>query len=351
MDNLIYISFIVPIYNVMDYVEECIQSMTQICRSDIEIILINDGSTDESLSICRRHAEKDKRIQVITQENRGVSASRNRGMALARGKWICFVDGDDCLCDDFENVIVKKIDDSVDLNYFGFQRMQGNGRPEGIAHGLYALTEEELNKLRMRILNRDMCEDKNKFPATILFDAPVCKFINREQLIKWGIFFDEEVSWGEDLIFHFKLLEYVKQARVIDDTGYFYRINEASVTQRYDPQTADRFLLMTEIMEREVERTGDKEMNLQFQVFVVKHLLQSVQRGVLNPQNPKPYGVRRKEYQKLRYSERVQNAIKGFPYKSVRAIYKAAFHITATGSYGLLWLFYQLKRIKEKKAW
>lgn len=100
MNTVVACSVVVPVYNVEAYISETIESIiTQSCQN-IEIILINDGSTDNSGIICESYAKIDSRIIVIHQRNSGVSAARNRGIDLAKGEYICFVDGDDTIDSD-----------------------------------------------------------------------------------------------------------------------------------------------------------------------------------------------------------------------------------------------------------
>lgn len=347
MDSEIHISFIVAIYNVSNFLDDCVQSLCKIRNPQIEILLVDDGSVDCCPAICRKCAEIDERVRVVTQENQGVSMARNNGLKLARGKWVCFVDGDDCLSDDFEERIMQQIDEDVEINYFGYQRMVDGKVPECIDRGSYFLTEKDLREARLRILNRDIYRDSERFPDTVLFETAFMKFIKREKLLEWGILFDKTIAWGEDLLYNFKLLQKAKKIKIFDHTGYYYRINGASVTQRYDERAAERFFLLVNAMGAEVEKTGDGEAMQQYQVFVVKQLLLGVKRDMLNPHNPKSYHERRADYRSLRYSGIVQNALQSFPYGSVRPLYKVAIGIAATGSYGLLWIFYQLKRLCE----
>lgn len=93
------VSIIVPIYNVENYVNKCIESIIKQTYEKLEILLIDDGATDASGDYCDIWAQKDKRIKVIHQENQGVSAARNRGLEISSGNWVVFVDGDDCIAD------------------------------------------------------------------------------------------------------------------------------------------------------------------------------------------------------------------------------------------------------------
>ena len=94
---MVKISVIIPVYNVAGYLEECLNHIINQTFSDIEIICINDGSTDESPDILREFAKRDNRIQIINQKNRGLGATRNRGLELSKGDYVYFMDGDDYL--------------------------------------------------------------------------------------------------------------------------------------------------------------------------------------------------------------------------------------------------------------
>ena len=96
MDNNL-ISVIIPVYNVSIYLRQCLDSIINQTYTQLEILLINDGSTDDSLEICQEYALKDSRINVISQQNKGLAAARNKGLALASAEYLMFVDSDDWL--------------------------------------------------------------------------------------------------------------------------------------------------------------------------------------------------------------------------------------------------------------
>lgn len=110
------ISFIIPVYNTDNFLDKCIQSVLSQRFTDFEVLLINDGSKDDSGAICDSYAQKDKRVKVFHQENKGVSAARNKGLDHALGEWIFFVDSDDFILDNSliflenkENILIKDI--------------------------------------------------------------------------------------------------------------------------------------------------------------------------------------------------------------------------------------------------
>lgn len=97
MEKQAKVSIIVPVYNAEDYIKKCISSICTQSVSELQIILVDDGSTDNSLEICRQLQKNDTRIEVFHQENQGASAARNKGMQLANAEWVMFVDSDDWL--------------------------------------------------------------------------------------------------------------------------------------------------------------------------------------------------------------------------------------------------------------
>lgn len=103
------ISIIIPIYNSEKYLEECLESVLQQTYKEIEVILVDDGSVDGSGEICDRYAERDKRVVVIHQENKGVSCARNVGISVANGEFIGFADADDIIHKDFFEILYKNL--------------------------------------------------------------------------------------------------------------------------------------------------------------------------------------------------------------------------------------------------
>ncbi|NLL62094.1 MAG: glycosyltransferase [Candidatus Atribacteria bacterium] len=115
------ISVIVPVYNAEKYLPKCIESIQNQTYRNLEIILVNDGSTDNSLVICYQYSEKDKRVTVITQENRGVSSARNRGLDIATGDYIGFVDSDDYIAPDmYQQLLIACLENDADISECGY---------------------------------------------------------------------------------------------------------------------------------------------------------------------------------------------------------------------------------------
>lgn len=118
------VSVIIPVYNTEHYLEECLSSVIHQSLKDIEIICVNDGSTDNSATILEEHSEADLRIHIITQKNQGQSVARNMGIKIASGKYVCFLDSDDMLADNaLEELYTKSLEDNLDILCYDIECM------------------------------------------------------------------------------------------------------------------------------------------------------------------------------------------------------------------------------------
>lgn len=115
------VSIIIPVYNVEPYLEQCLSSVAAQSFSDWECIVVDDGSTDGSGAICDLWAKRDSRFRIVHQENAGVSAARNRGLELAQGKWINFIDSDDWVDTDYLKVMVDAASEDTQLIVSGLK--------------------------------------------------------------------------------------------------------------------------------------------------------------------------------------------------------------------------------------
>ena len=130
------ISIIVPIYNIAEYLPQCIESLLHQSFSDLEIILVDDGSTDGSFAICEHYRSQDRRIVVIHKKNGGLVSARKVGIKVARGQYIAYVDGDDWIEPDmYEQMYQKLIQENVDVVMCG--RYEDTGRTrKAVFHGI-----------------------------------------------------------------------------------------------------------------------------------------------------------------------------------------------------------------------
>ena len=126
------LSVIIPCYNAQKYLPACLDSLLSQSMRDFEAILIDDGSKDDTARVAMQYASADGRIRVIQQQNTGVSAARNAGLAVAKGEWVLFVDADDLLCEDALNTMLSYADDSVDMVVSTHETFDESGRSQTV---------------------------------------------------------------------------------------------------------------------------------------------------------------------------------------------------------------------------
>ena len=196
------ISVIIPVYNVAPYLKRCLDSVAAQTWENLEVWLVDDGSTDGSLALCEARAEQDSRFRVLRQANAGVSAARNRGMDHAAGQYLQFVDGDDFLPPDAtENLVRTAAATGADLVVGRFWRVAG-GRAAVRGHIREA-----------RVLTRqDYAEEMLKAPANFYYGVLWNKLYRRSIVEAGHLRCDTGVSWCEDFLFN---LEYLRRARLI----------------------------------------------------------------------------------------------------------------------------------------
>lgn len=202
------ISVIIPVYNAQEYLEECINSVLAQSYCDIEIICIDDGSSDESLRILRDFEKKDPRMVVVHQENRGVSAARNRGLEIASGEYIGFVDSDDyCMPEMYEVMLRRLREAEADVSVCSFV-------------GLSRIDE----KMIMTFPGEEAVIEMNRGK---LFQGHLHnKLIKRALIGKER--FDESIAILEDLLFLCPVLYCAKKVVFTGERLYFYRENPDS---------------------------------------------------------------------------------------------------------------------------
>jgi len=197
------ISIVIPVYNAEQYLARCLDSIQNSTCQDFQVILVNDGSTDQSLSICRAYSEKDTRIKVLTQENRGVSSARNAGIDAASGDWVLFVDADDFISPFFLEYVSKKEYQSYDLLLFELTASSFGDIPSSLPKKSY--TGDDMLQLVSRILVPSQLTEQGHAD----FRTPCARAYKRKILSSHSIRFNPHIMIGEDLLFN---LEYQLKA-------------------------------------------------------------------------------------------------------------------------------------------
>ena len=209
------ISVIVPVYNNAGFLDKCINSLVSQSYRNIEIILVNDGSVDNSGEICNRWSLCDTRIKVIHQSNMGVAAARNRGITAARGDYLMFLDSDDSLSlDACARVVEYAESHAADCIVFGFLQESGN---------VWA-PESEYVYGNMEAFKKDFVFWLN----SELLSSSVNKLYKRERIKS---FFPERMSFGEDLVFSLNYIKHCERICFVPWPLYLHNnLNEGSLT-------------------------------------------------------------------------------------------------------------------------
>lgn len=215
------ISIIIPVYNVEKYLHRCIQSVVKQTYTNLEIILVDDGSSDRSPKICDEWSQRDSRIKVIHQNNAGVSAARNAGIQAAEGEYLYFVDGDDWIAPDLcEKVMDTFSKNDVDIVVFNCERISESGKRLGATETLIdgvLNTEDALKALMKDHINSYVW---NK----------ICKY-----KVFQDISFPERSAF-EDLAIAHKLILNANQIYCLNEQLYFYYQRNGSATSNIDAQ-------------------------------------------------------------------------------------------------------------------
>lgn len=210
-------SIIIPVYNVEQYLDACVASVLAQTCPDFELILVDDGSTDQSRGICDRYAAQDARVKVIHQENGGVSRARNKGLDRASGEWICFVDSDDEVEPDWLEHYARSLD--ADLLAQGMREIF----PDGKVLGLPMPDQYVKGKERLNLHVRKHC----LFSPIKCFRADVIHG-NRLRFI-------EDMHSAEDLTFVLNFMAASESIRFIPYEGYIYNHQYSTLTNRFYP--------------------------------------------------------------------------------------------------------------------
>lgn len=226
------ISIIIPIYNTSKYLRECLDSLTPQLVDDIEILLIDDCSTDNSVEIAKEYVEKDNRIRLFVQpQNAGVSSARNRGILGSRGDFICFIDSDDFVEKNYVQRLLELTKTNYDLISFGMKGYCHNGDEH------YSIKESSMN-CSVSADNPTESDYRNLFIKSF-FAAPWNKLYKKSFLN--GLLFNENCVSFEDFLFNLEYCKYVKNFIIIDDALYYYRqdLSRTSASKRKWGKTFD----------------------------------------------------------------------------------------------------------------
>lgn len=298
------VSIIIPVYNVpKDALKRSIEAAINQTMKQIEIIVVDDGSTDLSGEICDYYANVDERVKVIHKENGGLASARNSGYRNATGEWITFVDGDDWIepntCEDVYRLGTLN---DVDVVLFGMiQELKTHYKEYKYHHdNNTCFNEEECRNLQTEIL--DFTGNVATVPA---------KLFKKSVLDEHGIEHNENLRQGsEGTEFNIRYFEIVKSAFFTDKPYYHYVYNPESISAKHNEQKHYQVIRCFETIKTDIERSNNIELEKMFYTRFAYVVVATAITGYFSPSNEQIYSAKKKSFLKYLKEPLVRDTIK-----------------------------------------
>lgn len=260
------VSILSPCYNVEKYISQCLDSIIQQTYKNLQIILVDDGSTDNTLAILNQYASLDSRIEVHHQENKGVATARNELLSKVKGDYVLFVDSDDWIeLDMVEFLIAKVTEENAEMAVCG--NVVNNGIPKK------NYKEETWGKEKVI----------EEFLRHTNFNGSLWNKLFNVKLLKNNPTFNPEISYGEDALFTWQIIQDVEKIIVTDKQLYHYRMNEGSLSHaKWSPNKMGTGHIVWELLEKETKEKYPQFTDIASTSFVVSDMWQLYFAGLSN---------------------------------------------------------------------
>ena len=228
----VLVSAIIPVYNSEEFLEECIVSLINQTLKNIEIIVVNDGSSDKSLEILKKYEKIDSRLIIIDQKNNGPSAARNRGIEIASGEYLSFVDSDDWIdLRMYEEMYSRAKSTEADIVICDMKMTGVNSDLyiKGISFDIKSYSKKEF---KSNIYNELLSNSQFNSMANKIYKTKIVKENN--------IFLDENIYYAEDWLFNMQTIIHTSNIEYINKQFYYYRRGHESSSSFYDENTFER---------------------------------------------------------------------------------------------------------------
>ena len=315
------VSIIVPVYNAEKYLNKCINSLLSQSFSDFELILVNDGSKDNSGHICDKFAETDNRIKVIHKENGGVSSARNRGLDEAQGRYIMFCDSDDFVKKDFCAPLLELADNDDDcLVLAGITEFWDNETTKDIL--CPGLTFGE-NK---NLTNKEFCDlyvDLNLHNQFLLMNMPYNKLFSANIIKKHNLRFDTKIPYNEDFIFNLMYLDKVSTVKIHNNSIYNYYLDApGSLCKKYVENLTEIYRIKEDVLKSVIiDKATNKQDALKVWYTYVFNDTNRAINNTFSPSNPATKREKTKYCTKLIRDKRFKDSIKYADLKGYNPLY------------------------------
>ena len=307
------ISVIVTIYNTPEkYLRKCIESIVNQTLKEIEIILVNDGSTQEVQKICEGYENNDGRIKLINQKNQGESGARNTGIKNATTENIMFVDSDDWIeKDTCEKVYsyIEKIDNEYEIIIFNCyvdysnRQVKNNFYPK---QGL--LDEKDIEEIQLQNIEKGITK---YYPPESNISVPWAKVYNKQFINKNNLKFVLNIIRMPDAIFNMQAFEKAKNIHILQEYLYHYQQNEFAVCQRYSKDTINYYETYFELVKKYIKKYKKNSKFIDtLNIKIVTSIDKYMYNYFFHNDNPNNFETTKKEFKQLLNKEIYQTAMK-----------------------------------------
>ena len=234
-----FVTLIIPIYNAERYLRRCLDSVVEQTYADMEVLLMNDGSNDGSLAICRKYEDEDLRFRVIDKENTGVSDTRNKAIQLARGTYLQFLDSDDWLTPDAtESLAETARKDDCDLVVADFYRVNGKRYVE----------KKHIKKTHV-MGREEFAMEMAENPADYYYGVMWNKLYRKSILLEHQIRCDTSMNWCEDFVLNLQVIRHAERFRALQKPIYYYMKRKGSLVST-EAVSAEAVKVKFELLEK-----------------------------------------------------------------------------------------------------
>ncbi|MBQ9658996.1 MAG: glycosyltransferase, partial [Clostridia bacterium] len=242
--------------NVEKYIKRCLDSLIRQTLKDIEIIIIDDGSTDGSPAICDQYAKKDNRIRVIHKQNEGLGFARNTGLNYAKGDYIAFIDSDDYINETaFNKAYQEAISNNTDIAFYGFNIERKPGLWESVTEKEFiSWIDKDIQSFMLDMIACAPHVKKERRYNMAVWHAIYRNSIIREHQIR---FYSEREIVCEDIPFNIDILLRAKKIIYLPDPFYFYCLNGTSLTSTFLPEKFNRLIHLHTILEKKTKNINN----------------------------------------------------------------------------------------------
>lgn len=264
------VSMIIPVYNMAHYLEQCIDSVRSQTYTNLEIILVDDGSTDESLEICRKYEKQDCRIKIGRKENGGLMSAWIFGVKMAKGEYFCFVDSDDWIEQDMIEILVKEVigeeKEIICSNYIieREDKQESIKITQSISPGIY-----NRKQIKEELFYEFLGHENRR-----IHYSRCMKLISRKLILENLKFTDKRVTMGEDLNIMLPAFLDANRIRVIEG-GYFYhyRFVNSSIVHKYNPLLNEKVDILYQALKGVIEEKAEEEKQKKLKECLKKEYL------------------------------------------------------------------------------